>query len=428
MLYALLALASARPALASPPDAAQRAPVSALLRDSTALSGWMSRRSDDVAASRAQLDQARADSRSARLFPNPVLDFSVSNYALGPTNPQGLGLDKTLIFGAGVSELFEIGKRGPRADAADLRLSAAARRSASTLANRVADARLALGRAVYARARYRALDESLQAAKQSAEIARGRLEHQAIAGVDYDRLLLDITSLEADSTRSAAEADSAVSSCSATLLASCDLKGASVADLEVGALSGGAAPNLEQRSDIAALRLESDAARKDATLAGRRAIPDVTVRVGYTHDRFTISGDNENTLSLSAALPIPLFDRGQHDKAKALARAQELEHARRATLYEARGEINGLVIREQALEKTLASIEKDALPRANSVLEAQEKGLVQGQLDMTDMLLARRQAIALRLQALDIRFELFGVRNDLRRALGLDDPAAHSSK
>jgi outer membrane protein TolC len=66
-------------------------------------------------------------------------------------------------------------------------------------------------------------------------------------------------------------------------------------------------------------------------------------------------------------------------------------------------------------------LEQDALPRANGVLKAEERGLREGQLDITDLLLARRAAIALRLQTLELRFELFSIRNDLRHALGLDE-------
>jgi outer membrane protein TolC len=69
-------------------------------------------------------------------------------------------------------------------------------------------------------------------------------------------------------------------------------------------------------------------------------------------------------------------------------------------------------------------LEGDTLPRANGVLEAEERGLIEGQLDITDLLLARREAIALRLQALDLHFELFSIRNDLRQALGLDEALA----
>jgi outer membrane protein TolC len=58
------------------------------------------------------------------------------------------------------------------------------------------------------------------------------------------------------------------------------------------------------------------------------------------------------------------------------------------------------------------------------VLAAEEQGLREGQLDITDLLLVRREAIALRLQALELRFELFTIRNDLRHALGLDEALA----
>jgi outer membrane protein TolC len=58
------------------------------------------------------------------------------------------------------------------------------------------------------------------------------------------------------------------------------------------------------------------------------------------------------------------------------------------------------------------------------VLEAEERGLREGQLDITDLLLVRREAIALRLQTLELHFELFTLRNQLRQALGLDEALA----
>ena len=79
---------------------------------------------------------------------------------------------------------------------------------------------------------------------------------------------------------------------------------------------------------------------------------------------------------------------------------------------------------QRALEGALERIQQDSLPRANGVLEAEERGLREGQLDITDLLLVRREAIALRLHALDLHFELFTVRNELRQALGLDEALA----
>ncbi len=382
----------------------------------------MSAHSNDVAAARAQVRAAHAEARGARLLPNPVGDFTVANLALGRTNPAGLGLDRTLIYGAGLSETVELAKRGPRASAADLRARAAARRVWVTLADRIADARQALGHVVYCAAREQVLGESLRAATAATDVAKGRLAHQALSGVDYDRLLIDLSGLQSDLARAQAETRSAFEVCNATLLSACDASDASVADLDAAVTlpESPALPALEQRADLEALRLERDAASHDAILAERRAIPDLTFRLGYTHDTFTISGDNLNTLSLSVALPIPVFDHGQHEAARALARADELEQTSTATLVMARGEVNSLFTRKRALEAALAAIENDMLPRANGVLAAQEQGLAEGQLDITDLLLARRQAIALRTQALDLRFELFNLKNDLRHALGLD--------
>ncbi|HEX2676665.1 MAG TPA: hypothetical protein VHM19_08495, partial [Polyangiales bacterium] len=127
---------------------------------------------------------------------------------------------------------------------------------------------------------------------------------------------------------------------------------------------------------------------------------------------------------VSVALPLPVFDHGQHDESAARARATELDAEAHSVLTQARGELAELLTRKRAVELTLHSIESDTLPRADSVLKMQEKGLDEGQLDMTDLLLARRQAVTLRLQALDLRFELFDVKNDIRRTLGLDDALA----
>jgi len=355
-----------------------------------------------------------------------VGDFSVSDFPLGRITPFGLGLNRTLIYGVGVSETVELGKREPRAQAADMRLKAASKRVLATLAERVADARLALARVVYARARQQALEESFRIAAASAAVAKGRLDHQALSGVDYDRLLIDLTALQAEVARATADTQSVLDLCSAKLRATCDDGDATIGDMDIAANLPDTADErtLDRRVDLQALRFERQAAAHDAILAEHRSIPDLTFRLGYTHDTFTISGDNLNSLSLSVALPIPVFDHGQHDATQALAKADELDQVARAAVTSARGEVAALFTSRHAIEHALSSVEDDMLPLAISVLAAQEKGLAEGQLDMTDLLLARRQAITLRTQALDLRFELFNVKNDLRRVLGLDAEAA----
>jgi cobalt-zinc-cadmium efflux system outer membrane protein len=250
------------------------------------------------------------------------------------------------------------------------------------------------------------------------------LSFQAISGVDYDRLLIDFLALQNEAGRAQADANSAAALCAAAPLAKCEAGDAAIAALDLAApvsASSSSRDRLARRADVRAQELVRDAARSDAALAAARPLPDLTFRVGYTRDTFTVSGDLANSLGLSVSSPLPFFDRGQHARAEALSRAAQAGFLADATVTRAEADVAGLFARKRALEQSLATLDRDGLPRANGVLIAIERGLRGGQLDITDLLLARRDAIALRLRALEQRFELFSVRKDLRQALGLDE-------
>jgi outer membrane protein, heavy metal efflux system len=429
-LFAVLQAHSLGPAAqaASPTDPGQavrpaRAPVREQLRDPVRVASWLSEHSPDVKAARARVSQATADVGSSRLFPNPVLDATLSNVAIGETTPAGLGLGQTLIQQIGLSETIEIGKRGPRIDAAELREKSARSLLASSFGERIAAARFAMARLLYLSLRGAILEESFEGARSVAELERTRFEQKALAGMDYDRLLLDLSSLRADVARSRAEQNGALAECGAVLGAPCDPDGGSDEDLAAAApvpMSAVSDERLSRRPDMQALDLARQASERDADLARRRAIPDVTLRLAYTYDRFVISGDNANTIGVNVALPLPIMDHGQHDAARAIARAEELSQAKNAAMLGARSDFGSLLDRKAVLEKNLETLERDSLPRSTSVVSALQQAFDHGGASMTDLILARRTHIALRLAHVDQRFELFGVRNNLRRVLALD--------
>jgi outer membrane protein TolC len=115
-----------------------------------------------------------------------------------------------------------------------------------------------------------------------------------------------------------------------------------------------------------------------------------------------------------------VFDRGQYAQNQALADAARARAQAQAQWLRARGDLDGLFARKVVVEGALHKLEHDSLPRANGVLEAEERGLKEGQLDLNDLLLARRAAIAIRIQTLELHYELFQVRNALRQVMGLD--------
>jgi cobalt-zinc-cadmium efflux system outer membrane protein len=407
------------------PTIGRTASAHRLLRDPEGLASWLGDQSPVVRAARARARQASADVASSHLFPNPVLDASLSNVPITTTTPAGLTFGETAIYGVGLSQTFELGKRGPRQDAAALRERAARLDVTSTLTDRVTSARDALGAAVHLGLRLGILQESLTDAERAATLEHTRLEQKALSGMDYDRLLLDLAALRAEFARNEAAYTAARAECRAALGAECDLEGVNEDDLgdALPLTAAGSEDRLNARSDLRSLDLQASAARREADLASNRAIPDVTARVGYVHDRFVVSGDNMNTLNFGLALPLPVFDRGQHDARKANEHAVELEDERRALLVDARAALQGLLSRKAALEANIDVLTKETLPRSDAVLTAAEQAFHQGGASMTDFLLARRSHIALTLTRLDQRFELFAVKNELHRVLGLAVPA-----
>ena len=268
-----------------------------------------------------------------------MLDASLADVPLGETNPPGLGFNETAIYTVGLSETVELGKRGPRIAGAELREKSASLQLVAAERDQLSAARLALGTALHSGLRVAIFQETLQDAEHGADLERTRYEQKALSGTEYDRLLLDVANLRADFEREQAEYSAALADCAAALGAECELSGTREDDLSGSApidVAQASGLRLERRPDLLALDAETKAAERDAELARGRAIPDVTLRVGYTHDRFYASGDNRNTLTFGVALPLPVFDRGQHDSSKALSRAAELRDTHTSLLLQAR--------------------------------------------------------------------------------------------
>lgn len=425
----LALLAAPSPAAAEPPP--PRAAVSALLRDDRAISAWIAQRHHDLLAAQARLAQARAEVGNARvLLPNPQLDVGLGGIGVGKANqlnidpktsqPYAVNFANSTNYNVGLTQTIELGKRGPRVDAAELRAEESGQSFLDTLGDRTAQARTALARVAYLKGKMALLEDNREGAKRVAALQKARLEKGAVSGNDYDRLILDNITLESDIARARADLDAALSACSAVMLSPCDAAGTQIGDLDAAAPVPAQVADLESRPDVKAARLEGRAAEKDAVLAERRAIPDPSVRVGYTHDTYLVGGGQPNSFLVTVTIPLPLFDHGQHDAAKARAKAMEQKHLADGMVNAARSELAGLLTRQAFLASARTMLDTIAVPKSTGILEATNKAFDQGQVSMTELLLARRTHLSLVLSQMDLHFEHFSVRSDLRHTLGLD--------
>jgi outer membrane protein, heavy metal efflux system len=125
-------------------------------------------------------------------------------------------------------------------------------------------------------------------------------------------------------------------------------------------------------------------------LAKRRAIPDLTVRLGYTYDTFVASGNQRQSLGLGVQMPLPVIDHGQADLEAASAALLHARHAR-ASLVSSGQIALASAARQRRLIRDRQEQLRTALARADHLRQEAEGAVQQGGLSQVDVLLARRQ-------------------------------------
>jgi cobalt-zinc-cadmium efflux system outer membrane protein len=408
-----------------------------LFSDPAQLAAWLAAHDAAVDAAFARREAARAMSAQAGVLPNPQLEVAVGGFVLGKTNPDipRLGLNQTTNISASVSELIELGKRGPRERSAGLRAQEAGEMATAALGNRLGEAMTTLGKLAYVSSKRAAMAQNLESAKKQQALEQVRRDHQDLSGSEFARIELDTQQLELQLRRTEADVATAVATCAALLHAPCALDGIS----EPTALDTGAplptelpttAPAIDEAIDRRAARqaskLEVGALGSDATLAEHREIPDLTVGVGYTYDNLTVAGNQAQSAMVSLSFPLTLFDRGTHDADAARANARAATADDRASALTQHGEVEALRAQRATLESTLHILETDAVPKSAQIVEQTRRAFDLGQAGLAELLLAERAHRELLLEVLDTRFDLFNVRAQLRQDLGLDDQIARA--
>ena len=304
---------------------ADTAPPSAvsLLTDPTALAEWLRDHDAEVIASGARIEAAMAAERQAHVVPNPSLSLGYGGLVLGGFNwggatpTQNVSFFSTPQITVGIGELIELGKRGPRGQAAELRAKEAVESAVGILGGRVSDATAALGKLAYLSAKHATLAANLADAKHLLALEKIRLDHDDLSGADYQRIELETQRIELDMDRADADQTSARAACEAAVYATCTVEGFDESTLS-SAAQVPVVPDVTAaviaRPALAAARMEASALGHDAELAHARRIPDPTVGISYTWDDMPSAvGDQANTLMFSVSLPLALFDRRTGD-------------------------------------------------------------------------------------------------------------------
>lgn len=370
------------------------------LPDDSTLLKELFQRSPDLVNARARVAAAQADVERVQRYPNPGLDFSVNTVPVGPTNPPDLPnpLANVPNYNVGVSELFELGKRGPRQAAMREAMEATREDALATARDKLYDFLEAAGEVAAEEEKVAALQRLVDDAQALTELTRARVQKGDAAALELDR-----TSLEEEKLRSTLAAErealgAALVSCSRVAGATCEPFGSSekaeaflhartrLENEDVAALQ----QRVPERPDLKALEAQRRVNEELVSLAHARTLPDPTFRLGYTRDQFVTAGNQRDSVQLLVSIPLPLFEHGQSDVKQASAAAAAADRTRTIQLERAQADLTRLVEQTRLANERRVSMHEKTLPLARGVVERLEQAVRVGGAAVTDLLVARR--------------------------------------
>jgi outer membrane protein, heavy metal efflux system len=370
--------------------------------------------SPQVRAARAGVDVARADVRAASRWPNPRVTFNREAVA---------GITENMVMVA--QPLPVSGRRRFDVQAASARVDAASSRAGERVRRLRAEVRLAFTDLWVAQRR----EQELAGSRDRLQSLAGVLARREAAGdaAGFDRLRAEREVMEVETDRVAAAGDRA----RAQALLVSYFAAPPIGSVEVAAVprvtERAAPPSVDDllarsrtaRGDLVALRHEASAAGFAEQSARRRLVPEPEIVAGTKSSNAGV-GAVGSIFSIHVAVPI--FDRGDPERAAALARnrqaiaeADVLERVVRADIERWR---TAVLERSSIADRYRATVTAtaDQIERIAQVsYDAGERGIL-------ELLDAYRTAAAARLRQVDLDASLREAEIELDYASGWEMP------
>jgi cobalt-zinc-cadmium efflux system outer membrane protein len=349
-----------------------------------------------LSASRRAVALAEADARQARLLGNPSLEAAWATVPVGRTNPSDLARPYANVpsYALGIAYTFPVHKRAPRRQRADALLVGSRAELEYQTRDRALELAEVLGGLATATLRREGISELLSDGERAAALAEARLRAQFGTGLDVDQLRIDVDRTEQLLRGADADILENLAACSSLVGRPCtsfpDAASARAFLTHWLLRSDAAQADLTERADLRALSAYGAAARADRELSDAQKLPDPTLRLGYVHDRFTIAGNQLNSLNLGVSVPLPTFDRGQAQRQSADAARRSLGIEREQRLQVARARIPVLRQRHALSMQRCQRLGGEIIPKARAVLTNLENAVESRLLPLTQVIQARR--------------------------------------
>lgn len=233
-----------------------------------------------------------------------------------------------------------------------------------------------------------------------------RLEKGDLSPVDADRQRIDANRAQIDLHQAQSDAKTAQLTL-ATLLGWEAVADVMVVDPAVLDVTTADNPkfDVESRTDVQAAKLRVEATSKQLELAKAQLKSDITAGVQYDHwptsqNNATGTGD---TISFTVGFPISVNNHYEGEIALAMSNEDAAKEALARVEANAKSEWQHINANVESAQENLQLMQKELLPRAESVAHTVESGYSKGALGLLDLLEARRMLRQTRLDTLTAR-------------------------
>jgi cobalt-zinc-cadmium efflux system outer membrane protein len=361
--------------------------------------------SADLAAARARLEGA-----SLLVRENPELELAAG--------PRRAGGDTSVDLELGVSQRLEVfGQQGLRRDVARRIVAAAEARLEMRRVEVAAEVREAFFRALAAGEQAKLAAEAFEVANEAMEAADARVRSGAAAQMEVNAARVAV----GRAARERAEADRRRSAAVGSLIVLLGLDAREPFRLR-GQLTpdpGGEADGeailrsaLERRQDLAAARLELEAARAESRLAGREALPSPRVGVAYAEE------EDARIVRGGVAVDLPVFQRNQAGRGVARAQAEQAERAVEALERTIRAEVMVALERQRSAVAAAQAFAGATVASLAENLQLVNEAYRAGKVNLFELLVIRREALEARTSYLSALEELAAAQAELKRVAG----------
>ena len=367
----------------------------------------------DIAAAAETVEQARADLRTASLFPNPDLIAGTTLQHLpggqytqtNPGGPPQYNVDvaqqiDTLLFGKRAAAI-ESAKRAvdvAEADFADQKRRRAGDVAAAFFDVLEAQALLALSR------------QDLENLQRVETLTQSRVQLGASSAIDLDRTRLAVAASQQDLRTAETTLVTALAGLKSLLGRRSADPGFNVAgSLDVPSprqppeLEPLLATAEEARVDVVSLQRQVEHWEAELRSQSRQAFPTVSLQLGYIYQQQEPIGLRDlNEWEASVTTSLPLFDRNQGNIAKAESEVRQARHSLEAARVSLRSELDGALCAFRAAHSSVLADDPAQLQAARSVRDRMEAAYKAGGrtiLELLDAEKAYRDAMRLHVHA-----------------------------